>query len=403
MQLAKHSTGGIRAFCLIAMALSGFTLHHPLPLSVTAHAAEPQNAPASFDQIASQAQAAMAANQTDQAIRLYERAVAMRPAWSEGWWYLGTLFFDSGQIPKAHDAFLQFVSVERKQPGPGFGMLGLVEFQRKEYANALAAFERGIQLGLGDNAQFVHAVLYHDAVVNNLLGRSEIALVRLTLVANQLALEHPAASKEAVLEDAPLLNAFGLTALRISKLPDEIPSDKSSLIREAGHAQALIAEQDRAGAGAELKQLIEHYPTEPGVHYFYGVYLLKEDPPSAVPQFEQEIRISPKHTAAHIQLALEFLRSNDYKQGLKHAQTAIELEPRNFVAHIACGKLLLGLEENARAVEELRTAVKLAPDSPDAHFALSRALSALGQSQEAAQERAEFEKLKALSDANNKR
>ncbi len=45
--------------------------------------------------------------------------------------------------------------------------------------------------------------------------------------------------------------------------------------------------------------------------------------------------------------------------------------------------------------------MKLAPGSPDAHFALSRALADAGHNEEAARERAEFERLKALSDAAN--
>jgi hypothetical protein len=47
-------------------------------------------------------------------------------------------------------------------------------------------------------------------------------------------------------------------------------------------------------------------------------------------------------------------------------------------------------------------AVKLAPGSPDAHFALSQALSQAGQQAQSARERAEFQRLKALSDAANR-
>lgn len=353
----------------------------------------------SFEQIASRAKAAMEANQITEAIRLYEQATALRPAWPEGWWSLGTMLFDSGQFSRARDAFVHFVLAEHKQPGPGFGMLGLTEFELKEEKKALAALEQGRQLGLGENTAFVRDVLYHDGILNNLFGQPEIALVRLTLVANQLAAEHPEASKEAVLGDNDLLDAFGLAALRIQKLPAEIPAAKATLVREAGHAQALIALQDRAAAGSELKQLVAQYPSDPGVHYMYGVHLLKEDPSSAAEQFRSEIAVSPKNAAAHIQLALEALRSSDYKDGLKHAQEAVALAPDNFAAHVVCGRAWLELGNTDRALHELRTAVKLAPGSPDAHFALSRALSDAGQTREAAQERTEFERLRALSDA----
>lgn len=353
----------------------------------------------SFERLADRASAALADNRIPDAIHLYQRATALRPSWSEGWWDLGTLFFDSSQFIEARDAFERFVAVERKQAGPGFGMLGLTEFKLKEYRKALVALERGRELGLGENAEFVHSALYHDGILNNLFGNPEIALVRLTLVANQIAAAHPESSKDAVLADTALVDAFGVGALRIQKLPSEIPSEKAALIRQAGHAQALIALQDRIAAGTELKQLVRSYPAEPGVHYFYGVYLLKEDPSSATEEFRHEIDISPKHAAARIQLALEFLGSADYKQGLKYAQEAVALAPDNFVAHVACGKLWLELGNSDRATRELQTAVRLSPGSPDAHFALSRALSTTGHKREAAQERAKFERLKAQSDA----
>src|SRR5579871_2236207 len=84
--------------------------------------------PESFEQLAARAQVAMSAEHVPEAIRLYGRATKLRPNWSEGWWHLGTLLFDTGRFGEARDAFAQFVTVEQKQPGPGFAMLGLTEF-----------------------------------------------------------------------------------------------------------------------------------------------------------------------------------------------------------------------------------------------------------------------------------
>lgn len=373
-------------------------------LAACCHGAFAQQAtganPPSFEQLAARAQAAMDANRTDEAIGLYEQAVALQPTWSEGWWELGTTFFDEEQFAKAHDAFLHFVQVEHRQPGPGFGMLGLTEYELKDYEKALIALDRAMQLGLGDNPAFVHRVLYEDGVLTNYFGRPEIAFLRLKLVADEIANDNPAATKEdAVLANTDLIDAFGLTALRMAKLPSEIPADKADLIREAGIADAMIAMLDDTKADEELKQLVALYPNEPGVHYFYGVHLLKTDPPAAVAEFQHEIALSPKHVPARIQLALEFLETSDYKQGLKYAQEAVALAPGNFVGHLACGRLWLGEGDTQNALKELRTAVKLSPGSPDAHFALSRALAQAGQPREAAKERAEFERLKAIVNA----
>jgi tetratricopeptide (TPR) repeat protein len=356
----------------------------------------------SFEELANRARQALDANHNSEAIRLFERAVELRPTWSEGWWSLGTVFYDASQFAQAHDAFLHFVTVEHTQAGPGYGMLGLTEFQLKDYQKARIAFERGIALGLGDNAEFAEEVLYDDGIVNNLVGQPEFALIRLKLIANRIAAAHPQDPVSSVLADTRLLDAFGLAALRMQKLPTEIPEGKAKLVREAGVAQAYVAELDNANAGKEIRQIVAGYPSEPGVHYMYGVFLLKEDPPSAPEQFRQEIAISPRDAAARIQLALEFLRVSDYKQGLKYAQEAIALVPDNFVAHVACGRLWLGLGNSDRALHELHTAVKLSPGSPEAHFALSRALTEAGKTSEAALERKEFERLKALANKDDR-
>jgi tetratricopeptide (TPR) repeat protein len=355
--------------------------------------------PKTFEQLTERAQAAMDADRVPEAIQLYTRATTLQPNWPEGWWHLGTLLFDAGRFTEARDAFAHFVSIERKQLGPGFAMLGLSEFQLTHYPKALTALERGTKLGLGTDQAFIGTVLYHEGILNALLGKPELALQRLTLAANQIAAAHPEAPEDAVFADAKLLDAFGIAALRILKLPSSLAAAQMPLVRQAGRAQALVALQDRVAAETEFKQLLVLYSSEHGVHYMYGVFLLKDQPPLAINEFRREIEVSPSHDAARTQLALEFLRNAEYEQGLKYAKEAVALAPSNFVAHVACGRLWLALGKTDRALQELRAAVRLAPGSPDAHFALSQALSEAGQKREAVHERAEFERLKALSDA----
>jgi tetratricopeptide (TPR) repeat protein len=346
--------------------------------------------------LAAQAKTAMQSDRVPEAINLFQRAVKLRPDWSEGWWDLGTLSFDSGHFLEARAAFVHFVVQEHRQPGPGFGMLGLSEFHLKHYTSALAALERCIRLGLGNNTDFERAVLYHDGILNTLFGRPDIALVRLTLAVNRIAAAHPEAPKDAVLADTELLDAMGRAALRMAKLGSNVPTSQVPLVRQAGRAQALIALQDRVAADEELKQLLLLYSSEPGVHYFYGVFLLKEHPPLAMDEFRREIQIDPSHAPARIQLALEYLRTGDYQQGLRYAKEAVAIAPDDFVAHVAYGRLLIEIEKAQAAIEQLRIAIKLAPGSPDAHFALSRALSEAGRNADASHERAEFERLKAI-------
>ena len=382
---------GRTAILLFSLLLCGTGALHP-------QSATHDDATQSFEQLASRAQAALDAEDVPEAIRLYGRATTLRPNWSEGWWHLGTLQFDAGRFLEARNAFQHFVSTEHREPGPGFGMLGLSEFQLKHYTAALPALERCVRLGPGSNPEFTHSVLYHDGILNSFLGRPEIAIVRLILLANEIAAAHPEAPKDAVLGDLQLLDAFGIAALRRHELPSEVPASQVPLVRKAGRAQAFIALQDLVTARAEFRELVSLYPSEPGVHYAYGVFLLKEDPTEATAEFRRELEISPSDAVTRIQLALQLERTGDFDQGLKYATQAVALSPKDFVAHVACSRLWLAKDKKEQAISEAQIAVKLSPKSPDAHFALARALEAAGRNADAARERAEFQQLKAEAD-----
>lgn len=355
----------------------------------------------SFEQLKAQAEAALESDRIPEAIRLYDRTTQLQPSWSEGWWHLGTLLFDANRFSEARNAFGHFVTTERKQPGPGFAMLGLTEFELKHYEKALSALDIGIKKGLGTDPTFNRSVLYHDAILNTLLGKPEIALKRLTLAADQIAAANPAGPKEAALADSELLDAFGIAALRLRKLPPDLAPEQTALARMVGHAQALVALQDRAAASIEFKEIVSRFGSMPGIHYVYGVFLLKEEPALASDEFQKEIALSPSDAAPWIQLALGLLRSGEYQEGLRCAKNATDLAPDDFVAHVAYGRLWMELGNAQNAIRELQVAVKLAPGSPDAHFALARALSRGGRAKEAEHEQAEFERLKALADAEN--
>jgi len=73
--------------------------------------------------------------------------------------------------------------------------------------------------------------------------------VRLTLVANLVSSAHPEAPKEAVLLDGELFKRLWTCgSSQLKNCRKEIKEDRASLIRAAGHAQALIALQDRPAA-----------------------------------------------------------------------------------------------------------------------------------------------------------
>src|SRR5260370_15418502 len=96
-----------------------------------------------FERLSKQATAARMDGKAEEAVRYYKASLAARPAWAEGWWYLGSLLYDKNSFTEARDAFAQLVKYETKA-SPGWAFLGLCEFETKQYADALAHLERGI-------------------------------------------------------------------------------------------------------------------------------------------------------------------------------------------------------------------------------------------------------------------
>src|SRR5262245_21811916 len=95
-----------------------------------------KSAAANFDALSKSADAAREANRLEEASALYLQALRLKPAWKEGWWYVGAMFYERDRHAEAREAFLKFVAVDPKF-GPALAMLGLCEFQLRQYEPAL--------------------------------------------------------------------------------------------------------------------------------------------------------------------------------------------------------------------------------------------------------------------------
>src|ERR1700686_1132911 len=65
-----------------------------------------------FETVAAQAIAAREAGKMNEAISKYRAGVKMRPNWEEGWWYLGTLLYDTDQCGEAIPALRRVVELD---------------------------------------------------------------------------------------------------------------------------------------------------------------------------------------------------------------------------------------------------------------------------------------------------
>jgi tetratricopeptide (TPR) repeat protein len=309
-----------------------------------------------FDRAVRDAAAARDAGRLEESIALYQRAVKLRPAWAEGYWHLGTAFYELDRYTDARNAFAHVV---RMQPthAAAFGFKGLCEFQLKNYEAALGDLLQASEIGIPGPPDLIPAVAYHTAITMTRLEQYEFAL--------------------------PMI-------------PAELPAHRREMVMLAGRGAYYQAVRRPAAAKPAFELLVERYPDAPNVHYAYGVYLLEEDSDRALAEFQQELKTSPNHVPSILQIAFEHLKRSEWEAAKTWAERVVELEPRDFAARRALGQALLEIGNTAGSIEHLETGTRLAPDSPSMRFMLARAYQRAGREADANRERAEFLRLERL-------
>ena len=334
----------------------------------------------SFEAVAKKAEAAKAAGRFEEAIRYYREALTLQPAWLEGRFFLGTLLYDNDRYAEARDEFRTLVQADPKN-GLVLAWKGLCEFRLQNHERALKELEAARALGIV-SPEVMAAASYHAAILMNRFERFESAFE----ILREFALQD---------KDTPgVIEAFGLSVLRLPYLPSEAPSDRREMILMAGRAGFYQAKSRRSPvAQLAFEELVSRYPTAPNVHYAFGVYLANEQPEAALEEFRRELRSSPTHYHAMLQIAFELMKQGKFEEARPHAERAVDLAPSLFVAHHALGRIRFEAGDAEAAIQSLEIARKLAPDSPEVRFSLARAYAKVGRSDEAAREREEFLRL----------
>jgi hypothetical protein len=193
----------------------------------------------------------------------------------------------------------------------------------------------GRELGLGDNLELQAVANYHVALLLIRFGRFEVAYEAL----REFALRD---------RDSPgVVEAFGLSVLRLPYFPAEAPVEKREMILMAGRAGYQLARGLRSPSTRRaFELLVQRYPEEPNIRYAWGVYLLQEDPEAAL----TELRRAPSPSTPGTSTPCARSRSTSSRRAATRrpspsAEQATETDPRNFVARNVLGRALLELGE----------------------------------------------------------
>ncbi|HYK91569.1 MAG TPA: tetratricopeptide repeat protein [Acidobacteriota bacterium] len=338
-----------------------------------------------FRRLAEKAARAREGNRDAEALQAYEQLVQLRPAWAEGWWYLGTLHFDREQFTAARAAFDKLVTLE-PQNGQGWGLLGISEFKTGEMNLALEHLTKARVSGFGDNQDLARAVRLHQAILLTRTRRYEEALAILV----GFGIEHR--------ESPVVLDAMGCAALRIAEPMESLSPDRHEMIRLFGKATFLAAERKMDEAFKVYEQLEARYHGKPNVSYVFGLALLvvREDPERAMPYFEAELEKDPNHVPAMLRLAFRMLDTNQFERCTAYARKLIELEPSNYAGYYLMGRIHLYKREFSQAITLLEKSAALAPELAAIQYALAQAYQRAGRQEESLKARGRFSQLDAI-------
>ncbi len=369
----------------------------------------PNPAGAFFDALVKQAGEAQEHNRLNEALDLYRRAVALRPAWDEGWWSIGMIAYDQDKFSECAPAFLRFRSL-KPDLAPGWIMSGLCEYRLRQYDAAYRSLLEAERLGFQGSPELARVGRLHLALLLTKNSNFERALLTCGILFR---------SGETTPE---AIAAAGVAGLGRPLLLSEVPEADRPLVMALGNALAAAFAKPSGEAVERFQSALQAYPNVADIHYRFGAYLMKSEPARGLAEVKRAFELNPAHIPALVTLSIECMNSGDYQNATEYGEKAVRAAPNNYASHLMLGRAFL-LEIKSRdlvappgkaaqsgkaqpqpaklrdAVRELETAVKLEPDSQDAHFSLSAAYALAGRAADAARERAEYERLRNLASA----
>jgi tetratricopeptide (TPR) repeat protein len=333
-----------------------------------------------FDEIAKQADEAWKAHRLEDAATLYRQAVDLRPAWAEGWGFLASSLYQLEKYPEARDAYRE-TTILTPANAPSWAYLGLCEYEVRDYRRSFDDLTKAEKMGLGDDRDLVAQVKYHLAILWNTAGQFERGLSEM-LWFTQRNLGSP-----------EILEAIGLSVLRVPLFPNEVPEDKQQMLMLAGEASFAANTQKMDEARKIYEQIAANYPKEPNVHFAVGQFLSHLDLEASLKEYEKEIELNPSHAYARIEAAFIYLKMGDLDKSLSQAQEAAKLQPQNPAAHNLIGRVLMEQNRTADAIPELVLATRYGPMNSGFHLNLARAYQKQGETTLAQKEIATFNEL----------
>jgi len=339
-----------------------------------------------FEQLARRAEAVLDASPAE-AVELYREALAIRPAWVEGWLYMGAALHRLERYAEAVHALRKGLELAPRF-GTAWALLAMCEAELDNGEQALADFAKAEQLGLGANLGFEVAARVRMARLLIAEGRFDEGMGKMYPLSKR-NVNHPGIEE-----------IMGLAALAVDREMAALSPERREIVAMAGKAAWAGGTGRPEEALKVYDELVRRYPKAPGVHNARALYLMETDPKAALEGFEEEIRNTPDHWPALLMLANLQIRQGAPDEALKHLERAMGLVPVSYrwICHASIGQAHLTAGRLEQAIPRLEKAARLVQGNAQIHYYLAQAYRRAGRKEDAARELAEFQRLKAVED-----
>jgi tetratricopeptide (TPR) repeat protein len=270
--------------------------------------------------------------------------------------------------------------------------LGIAYYRKNDYGKAIESFKQAVAEDAADNeAVQLLGISYY------LSGRPALAIPLLEKVQSWF----PSANVDAsyMLGICYLQTEAPDKARRAFAVMYGVPADSAASYLFT--ARMMLRQQFDPIAEEYAKKAATLDPKLPGSHYLLGeLYMAKGDIPSAVREFESELKINPAEASAYYKLGDAYSRIQKFDEAERVLQRSIWLDSTSTGPYILMGKVLAKKGESELAVRSLQHALSMDPNNSITHFLLGQAYRDLGKREEAA---AEFKLAEQLKNSGDQR
>jgi len=319
------------------------------------------------------AQKALAAGDTDGALKIFERLSRANPDIAEIHATIGVIYFQQGNYP---EALKQLNEAKRLKPAlPKLdGLIAMSQSELGDYKQALPNLERTFRAT-------------QDEPVKRMSG--------LELERAYTALQQDSKAVEVALELQRLFPAdpeilyhneriFGNFAfLTVQKLVAVAPD---SIWRQQAAAEAKESEGNFDDAIAAYRQILVLDPKHRGIHYRIGRCLRErerhthhpEDLTNAMAEFQQELKLNPDNANASYEIGEIHRLAGENDAAKTYFEAALKIYPDFPEANLGLGTVLVTTGQPAKALPYLKAAIAADPNDDASWYRLSLAERSLG-------------------------